>query len=81
MSGAELTCQELVELVTAYLEGALAPSERLRFEQHLAGCAGCTAYLAQMRQTIALLGTLSAHDIDPGAEQALLVHFRNWKRR
>lgn len=80
MSGAELTCQELVELVTAYLEGALAPHERARFEQHIAGCDGCTAYLAQMRQTITLLGTLSTRDIDPEAEQALLARFRDWNR-
>jgi hypothetical protein len=55
----ELSCQELVELVTAYLDDALAPSTRQRFEQHHTGCSGCRAYLAQMRATIRLLGTLT----------------------
>ena len=55
----ELTCQELVELVTAYIEGALPPDEHALFEAHLAVCRGCTAYLEQMRQTISLLVTLT----------------------
>ena len=53
----DLTCQELVELVTDYLEGALRSAERVRFEEHLTGgCAGCQAYLAQMRDIISMLG-------------------------
>ncbi len=75
-----MTCKELVEVVTEYLEGTLAPEERERFEAHLAECQGCTTYLAQMRQTIALVGRLSEQDISPEATQDLLAVFRNWKK-
>ncbi|MGH2354655.1 MAG: zf-HC2 domain-containing protein [Chloroflexota bacterium] len=75
-----LNCKELVELVTDYLEGALSPTERERFEAHLAACRGCNVYLAQMRQTIRLAGTLTEESISPQAEAALLDAFRTWKR-
>lgn len=75
-----LTCQELVEVVTNYLEGALAPIERARFEAHLAICPGCTTYLAQMRQTITLIGSLNEQTIAPQARDQLLTIFRDWKR-
>jgi anti-sigma factor RsiW len=52
---ADLSCRELVELVTDYLEGAMTPEEAARFEAHVAACAGCEAYLEQVRATIALL--------------------------
>ena len=52
----ELVCQQVVELVTEYLEGALSRSQRRRFEAHLAGCEHCAEYLAQMRATIRLTG-------------------------
>lgn len=55
----ELTCQELVEVVTGYLEGTKLAEERYRFEEHLAECPGCEAYLSQMRSTIRLLGGLA----------------------
>ena len=77
---ADLTCQELVELVTDYLEQSLAPAERARFEQHLAVCPGCQAYLGQMRKTLTLLGTLSEDSIEPAARDQLLRTFRHWKR-
>jgi anti-sigma factor RsiW len=76
----ELTCRELVELVTGYLEGALAPAERSRFEAHVAGCRGCRAYLEQMRLTVAALGRLTEADVAPDAEDALRRAFRRWKR-
>jgi anti-sigma factor RsiW len=76
-----LSCQELVELVTAYLEGALAPEDRARFEQHIAGCDGCSAYIEQMRATIRLAGRLTPDAIPAGAEQQLLETFRSWKLR
>jgi anti-sigma factor RsiW len=75
----ELTCQELVELVTDYLEGALSPAERARFDAHLAGCTGCRRYLEQMRQTIATLPRLTEETIQPDAKEALLRAFRTWK--
>lgn len=76
-----MTCKELVELVTEYLEGALPPDERERFEAHLAACQGCTNYLAQMRQTIKLMGKLTEDSISPEASSELLRIFRNWKKK
>jgi anti-sigma factor RsiW len=77
----DLTCQELVELVTAYLEGTLPADERRRFEAHLVGCSACRTYLEQMRQTIRALHTLTEEAIPPDTQQVLLATFRAWKRR
>ncbi len=76
---AAMSCRELVELVTAYLEGALSLENRLRFESHIEGCDGCTEYLRQMRQTIALTGRLKEEDIPQKAVVELLEVFRHWK--
>jgi anti-sigma factor RsiW len=75
----ELSCRELVELVTDYLEGALDIVDTRRFEQHIAGCGGCTRYLAQLRQTIRITGTLTPDDLSSQAEKALLDAFRGWR--
>ena len=75
----ELSCRELVELVTAYLEGALDRTARARFEEHMAECPGCQAYVEQMRTTIRLLGTLTEDTIEPEASRAPLSVFRDWK--
>ncbi len=75
----ELSCQELVELVTDYLEDALTSGERARFEAHLAGCKGCTNYLQQMWATIRVLGQLTEETIEPQARDELLHLFRDWK--
>ena len=61
----ELSCRELVELVTDYLEDALGEADRRRFEAHIAGCGGCTRYLEQLRLTVRLTGTLSPSDLSP----------------
>jgi anti-sigma factor RsiW len=74
-----LSCQELTELVTDYLEGALPPAERARFEEHLSECGNCELYLEQIRATIKLTGTLAPDELSPEAEDALLHAFRNWK--
>jgi hypothetical protein len=80
MSGpAHLSCQEFVELVTEYLEDAMASDERERFDAHLAVCEPCTIYLEQMEQTIRAAGRLSAEDLSPKAERVLLAAFRDWK--
>lgn len=73
-----LTCARMVELVTDYLEDALAHRDRARFERHVAGCDGCAAYLDQMRRTLHILGSIGAASIDPTAREALLVAFRDW---
>jgi anti-sigma factor RsiW len=75
----ELTCKELVELVTEYFEGTLPPPERAQFEAHLATCDGCTIYLDQMKQTIQMLGGLAEDDLAPEAREVLLSLFRDWK--
>ena len=76
----ELSCQELVELVTDYLEGALPAELHDRFERHIAQCSGCQAYLAQMRGTIRATGELTAEALTPEAERALLDAFRGWRQ-
>ncbi len=76
----QLSCQELVELVTDYLDGALPPAERARFEQHLARCADCSTSLEQMRQTIRTLGRLTEESIPARTKEELLRAFRDWKR-
>ena len=76
-----LSCQELVELVTDYLEGALDPVDRRRFDRHIEGCSGCTEYLAQLQRTISLTGTITTDDLTPDAEQALLAAFGSWAAR
>jgi anti-sigma factor RsiW len=76
---ADLSCQELVELVTDYLEGALDRRTHSRFDRHIAGCEHCTAYLEQMRETIRLTGTLTEEQLDPRARDELLTVFRTWR--
>jgi len=76
----ELSCQELVELVTDYLEGALPAELHDRFERHIAHCSGCQAYLEQMRVTIRVTGSLTPEALSPEAERALLDAFRGWRR-
>jgi anti-sigma factor RsiW len=69
----------MVELVTDYFEGALAPETRARFETHISRCGDCTAYLEQMRVTRDVVGHLDPEDLDPRVEQDLLDAFRDWK--
>lgn len=76
MTEREMACQEMVELVTSYLEDTLSADDRRRIEAHLAGCSGCRAYLEQMRITLRLLGALSTEDIPTAVQQDLLAVFR-----
>jgi anti-sigma factor RsiW len=75
---ADLPCQELVELVTAYLDGELDPETHARFEEHISVCSGCAAYLAQFRETIGLLGTLDAEHLSDESLTAMRRAFRAW---
>jgi anti-sigma factor RsiW len=77
---AKLTCVELVELVTDYLDGALSRRDRARFEAHIEACGNCTEYLEQFRRTIELTGTLREEDVEPAARDALLAQFAEWRR-
>lgn len=74
----ELTCQELVELVTDYLEGALPREDVARFEAHLAACPGCEIYLEQVRTTIAVTRASGNH-VEPATVSPLLDAFRKWR--
>jgi anti-sigma factor RsiW len=76
---ADLSCQELVELVTDYLEGRLSAADRERFDAHIAGCDACTAYLEQMRMTLAALGHIPEESISVQAREELLLAFREWR--
>jgi anti-sigma factor RsiW len=73
-----MTCQELVELVTSYLEGALPVPEQRAFEEHLALCAGCDRYLDQLRRTIELLGAVPDDALSEPAVQQLSQAFAEW---
>jgi anti-sigma factor RsiW len=75
----EFSCQEMVELITDYLEGSLSRSQRRRFETHLAGCENCTEYLAQMRATIAATGELRTEDLSPEMREEFAGIFRRWR--
>ena len=79
MANAELTCQELVELVTDYLENRLALPERLRFEEHLALCAGCGTYFHQMRSTLKALAHMPSPKLPVEIKSELMEAFRRWK--
>lgn len=78
-TGIELSCRELVELVTAYREGALQPDERARFEAHLAICPPCVHYVEQLDLTVRALGGLNAQVEQAPTTQELLKIFRAWK--
>ncbi len=76
----DLSCRELVELVTEYLEGKLPLDERTRFELHLGYCDACSGYLRQMRQVLETAGELAEESLEPEARGSLLAAFRDWKR-
>jgi anti-sigma factor RsiW len=78
---ADLTCQELVELVTDYFDGALTPADRERFVAHLAECEGCVNHVRQVEKTITAVGALREQHLQPDTRDALLAAFRNWNRR
>ncbi len=74
-----LVCREMVELMTEYLEGALPADVRARFDSHLARCDGCTEYLAQLREQLAMSGRLREDSLDPVYRDRLLAAFRDWR--
>ena len=80
MTARGLTCHEVIDLLTDYVEGALPAEERRRVEEHLANCEGCTTYLEQVRETIRLTGMLTEEQIPEPDKQRLLDAFRGWTR-
>jgi anti-sigma factor RsiW len=77
--GRKLACQQAVELVTDYLEGALPRAQRRRFEAHLASCVDCPEYLAQIRLIIALTGSITPADLSAQMRDELADLYRRWK--
>jgi anti-sigma factor RsiW len=75
-----LSCQEVVELVTDYLEGELPPEQAELFEQHLNFCDGCLWYVEQMRATVATVGRIREEDVPEETRDMLLAAFREWRR-
>jgi anti-sigma factor RsiW len=74
-----MTCKELVELVTAYLEDVLDADTRARFEAHLTKCRGCRNYLDQFRIAVRTVGHIKDDDLDPAFRTRLLDAFRDWQ--
>jgi anti-sigma factor RsiW len=79
-SGQHITCQDVVELVTDYLEVALPPDEVALLEQHLNFCEGCVFYVEQMRATMQTVGRVGGPEMPDETRQRLLAVFRDWKR-
>ena len=75
-----VTCQQVVELVSDYLERALPTDEATLFEQHINFCDGCEWYLEQMRTTVAAVGRINEEDVPSETREKLLATFRDWKR-
>jgi len=76
-----ISCQEVVELVTDYLEGAMSPEHVERFEYHLSLCDGCVFYVDQIRMTIAAVGRIGDDDVPPEIRDDLVAAFRDFKRQ
>jgi anti-sigma factor RsiW len=77
---AALACQQVVELITDYLEGSLGWRDRRRFEKHLLACDACGRYIDQMRETLDLLGTVPLDTLSAEAQSTLLDAFRDLER-
>jgi anti-sigma factor RsiW len=79
-AGRAITCRELTEVVTDYLEGVMPAAERARLDAHLELCEGCVNYVAQMRQTIRAVGELDAEEVEATVPDDVLAAFRAWRR-
>jgi anti-sigma factor RsiW len=75
-----LSCQDVVELITEYLEGSLPPGRRLGFEEHVAICPPCRNYFGQFRQTIQVGKQIQEEELPPAVRDALVDVFRNWRK-
>ena len=77
----EFSCQEMIEVVTSYLDDAQVPDDRQRFERHLSRCAGCTTYVDQMRETIRQTSMVPRQEsLPPALREEIVAQFRTWKR-
>ena len=75
-----ISCQEVVELVTDYLEGAMSPEDVARFDHHLSLCEGCVFYVEQIRMTVAAVGRIGEEDVPPETRDDLIAAFKDFKR-
>ena len=78
MSTDDLSCRELVQLLTEYLDGSMPADQRLDFERHVAICPPCRAFLGQMRVLLRVGGRLTEESLSPEARENLLAAFRDW---
>lgn len=76
---ADLTCKELVEVITEYFDGAMSAEDRARFERHLEGCAGCQTVVSQFRTTIEVAGRLTEDQVTEAQRVAMRDVFRRWR--
>jgi anti-sigma factor RsiW len=74
-----MNCRQVVELMTDYLDGTLSAADRVKFEEHITGCDGCRAYLAQLRATRKVVGRLADEPIPTGIEDELVRAFKDWR--
>lgn len=79
-SAEHITCQEVVELVSDYLEHSLPPDEITLFEQHVNFCDGCDWYVEQLKRTVETVGEIREEDVPAEAKERLIGAFREWKR-
>lgn len=75
----DLTCRQLVEVITDYLDGSMTDDDRERFERHVSGCSGCASVLAQFRATIEATGRLADAEVDDEQREAMRGVFRRWR--
>jgi anti-sigma factor RsiW len=75
----DLTCRELVEVITDFVEGAMSDADRARFERHLGECAGCTAVMSQFRTTIEITGRLTEDQVSEAQRDAMREVLRRWR--
>jgi anti-sigma factor RsiW len=77
-----VSCQEIVEMVTDYVEGVMPEDERRRFEAHLSICPGCVTYVEQIRETIRTTGEIPREEtLAPSLRDVLVAQFQDWRRR
>ena len=79
MTTGSMDCNELVELVTAYLDGSLNLEDRARYDLHLLECDGCENYLQQFRSTVATVGKIPFEELDPALRSRLVKAFKDWR--
>ena len=79
--GTTISCQEVVEIVTDYLEGVLDGPTVRELEAHLELCPHCLTYLEQMRRTIDELGHVPVDTLSERAQSDLMAAFRTFHGR